>query len=133
LTPLLEGALQSVKRRSLVIIISDFISMPGWERSLSLLNQRHEVLAVRLWDPREATLPDIGPLIMEDAETGEQMYIDTHDRKFRQRFEEAARRREANLAEAFKHAGVDMLSLSTDEDLIRAIVRFATLRQQRRK
>jgi uncharacterized protein (DUF58 family) len=133
LTPLLEGALQSIKRRSLVIIISDFISAPGWERPLNLLNQRHEVLAVRLWDPRETTLPDIGPIIMEDAETGEQIYVDTHDRKFRQRFEEAARQREATLREAFKHAGVDMLSLSTDEDLIRAIIRFATLRQQRRK
>jgi uncharacterized protein (DUF58 family) len=133
LTPLLEGALQTIKRRSLVIIISDFISAPGWERPLCLLNQRHEVLAVRLWDPRETKLPDIGPMIMEDAETGEQMYVDTHDKKFRLRFEEAARRREAALNEAFKHAGVDMLSLSTDEDMIRAIIRFATLRQQRRK
>jgi uncharacterized protein (DUF58 family) len=98
-----------------------------------LLNQRHEVLAIRLWDPREVELPDIGPLIMEDAETGEQLYVDTHDRRFRQRFQEAARRREANLNEAFKRAGVDALSLSTEEDLVRAIVRFATLRQQRRK
>jgi uncharacterized protein (DUF58 family) len=98
-----------------------------------LLNQRHEVLAIRLWDPREVELPDIGPLIMEDAETGEQLYVDTHDRRFRQRFQEAARRRETDLNEAFKRAGVDALSLSTEEDLVRAIVRFATLRQQRRK
>jgi uncharacterized protein (DUF58 family) len=70
---------------------------------------------------------------MEDAETGEQLYVDTHDRKFRQRFQGAAQRREAALNEAFKRAGVDALSLSTEEDLVRAIVRFATLRQQRRK
>ena len=133
LTPLLEAGLHSIKRRSLIFIISDFISAPGWERPLNLLNQRHEVLAVRLWDPREVELPDIGPIIMEDAETGEQLYVDTHDRGFRQRFQEAARRREAALNEAFKHAGVDGLSLSTEEDLVRAIVRFATLRQQRRK
>ncbi len=133
LTPLLEAGLHSIKRRSLIFIISDFISAPGWERPLNLLNQRHEVLAVRLWDPREVELPDIGPIIMEDAETGEQLYVDTHDRRFRQRFQEAARRREAALNEAFKHAGVDGLSLSTEEDLVRAIVRFATLRQQRRK
>ena len=133
LTPLLEAGLRSIKRRSLIFIISDFISAPGWERPLSLLNQRHEVLAIRLWDPREVELPDIGPLIMEDAETGEQLYVDTHDRRFRQRFQEAARRREADLNEAFKRAGVDALSLSTEEDLVRAIVRFATLRQQRRK
>ena len=63
LTPLIEGGLHAIKRRSLVFIISDFISAPGWERPLSLLNQRHEVLAVRLWDPREIELPDIGPIM----------------------------------------------------------------------
>jgi uncharacterized protein (DUF58 family) len=133
LTPLLEAGLHAIKKRSLVFIISDFISAPGWERPLNLLNRRHEVLAIRLWDPREVELPDMGPIIMEDAETGEQLYVDTHDRRFRQRFQEAARRREAALNEAFKHSGVDALSLSTEEDLVRAIVRFATLRQQRRK
>ncbi len=79
LTPLLEAGLHSIKRRSLIFIISDFISAPGWERPLNLLSQRHEVLAIRLWDPREVELPDIGPVIMEDAETGEQLYVDTHD------------------------------------------------------
>jgi uncharacterized protein (DUF58 family) len=132
LTPLIEGGLYAIKRRSLVFIVSDFISAPGWERPLALLNQRHEVLAVRLWDPREVELPDIGPLIMEDAETGEQVYVDTHDRRFRSRFEEAARKREAALSAAFKQAGVDVLSLSTEQDLARAIVRFAALRRQRR-
>jgi uncharacterized protein (DUF58 family) len=91
------------------------------------------VLAIRVWDPREVELPDVGPIIMEDAETGEQLYVDTHDRGFRRRFQEAARQREAELNEAFKRSGVDALSLSTDEDLVRAIVRFAMLRQQHRK
>jgi uncharacterized protein (DUF58 family) len=128
----LQSALNSIKRRSLIFIISDFISEPGWEKPLSLLNQRHEVLAIRLWDPREVELPDIGVVVMEDAETGEQLYVDTHDRKFRQRFNDAALRREAALTESFKHAGVDALSLSTEEDLVRAIVRFAQQRKQRR-
>jgi uncharacterized protein (DUF58 family) len=133
LTPLLEGGLFSLKKRSLVFVISDFICAPGWERTLNLLNQRHEVLTVRLWDPRETELPDIGMVVMQDAETGEQMYVDTHDKRFRQRFEEAACQREAELAQAFKHAGVDVLPLSTEDDLVRAIVRFAALRRQRRK
>ncbi len=133
LTPLLNAGLQAIKQRSLIFIISDFISEPGWERPLKLLSQRHETLAIRLWDPREVDLPDIGPIIMEDAETGEQLYVDTHDKKFRQRFQAAAQRREAALNETFKRAGVDLLSLSTEEDLVRAIVRFATLRQRRRK
>ena len=78
-------------------------------------------------------LPDVGPLIMEDSETGEQLYVDTRDKTFRRRFQEAARQREASLTETFKGAGVDALSLSTEEDLVRAIVRFATLRAQRRR
>lgn len=132
LTPLLRGALNAIKRRSLVFVISDFICEPGWERPLKLLNQHHEVLAVRLWDPREVELPDVGPVVIEDAETGEQLYVDTHDRGFRQRFKDAATRREADLTEAFKRSGVDALSLSTGDDLVRAIVRFAKMRQQRR-
>ena len=91
------------------------------------------MLAVRLWDPREVELPDVGPLIMEDAETGEQLYVDTHDRGFRQRFEAAAARREAAIGDAFRRAGVEAVSLSTDEDLVRAIVRMATLRHRRRR
>jgi uncharacterized protein (DUF58 family) len=133
LTPLLEAGLYTIKKRSLIFVISDFISAPGWERPLNLLNRRHEVLAIRLWDPREVELPDIGPIIMEDAETGEQLYVDTHDKRFRQRFQEAAQRREAALNGMFKRSGVDALSLSTEEDLVRAIVRFATLRQRRRR
>ncbi|MCS6848936.1 MAG: DUF58 domain-containing protein [Anaerolineae bacterium] len=133
LTPLLESALSTFRRRSLIFIVSDFISAPGWERALHLLNRRHEVLAIRLWDPRESELPDIGLVVMEDAETGEQIYIDTSDKRFRKRFEEAARRREAALSEAFKRAGVDALSLSTEEDLVGAVMRFAMRRKRRRR
>lgn len=130
---LFEGALNSIKRRSLIFIISDFISEPGWEKPLNLLNQRHEVLAIRLWDPREVELPDLGMVVMEDAETGEQLFVDTHDPKFRKRFFEVAQQREEALKNAFKRAGVDALSLSTDDDLVRAIVRFAKQRKQYRK
>ena len=133
LTPLLQAGLNAIRRRSLVFVISDFISAPGWERPLSFLNQRHDVLAIRLWDPRETELPDIGPIYMEDAETGEQLWVDTSDKKFRQRFQAAAQERETTLNAAFKRAGVDVLPLSTEEDLVRTIVRFARQRRQRRK
>ncbi len=132
LAPLLRAGRRGIKRRSLVFIVSDFISEPGWERELDLLNRHHEVIAVRLQDPRETALPDVGPLIVEDAETGEQVLVDTHDRGFRQRFAEASARREAAVAAAFGRAGVDALALSTDDDLVRAIVRMATLRRRRR-
>ena len=132
LRPLLEIAYRTIKRRSVVILVSDFISQPGWERPLSLLDRRHEVLAVRLLDPREMELPDVGPVILEDAESGETLYVDTHDAGLRDRFQVAARAREAALGEAFGRAGIDAVSLSTDEDLVRAIVRMAMLRKRRR-
>jgi prepilin-type processing-associated H-X9-DG protein len=133
LSTLLEAGQHSIKGRSLVFVVSDFISVPGWERPLNLLTQRHEVLAVRLFDRREIELPDVGPLIMQDAESGEQLYVDTHDNGFRRRFEEAAERRDATLRDTFKRSGVDATSLATDEDLVEAIVRMATLRQRRRR
>ena len=132
LTPLLEAGHHAIKGRSLIFVISDFISTPGWERPLNLLTQRHEVLAVRLFDRREVELPDAGPLIMEDAETGEQLYVDPQDKRFRQRFREAAERRETTLRDAFRRSGVEAVSMSTDEDLVAAIVRMAKLRQRRR-
>ncbi len=129
----LRGALNSIKKRSLIFVISDFISAPGWESPLSLLNQHHEVVAIRLWDQAEMELPDIGMLVMEDAETGEQLYVDTHDRKFRNRFQSAMQQRESGLKQSFKRAGVDLLSLSTQEDMVRAIVGFAEKRKQMRR
>ncbi len=132
LTKLLIAASNAIKRRSLIFVISDFISAPGWNKPLNLLSRRHEVLCVRLTDPRETDLPDIGVVVMEDAETGQQLYIDTHDRKFRERFHQAAERRENELNEIFHRAGIDMLPLSTEDDLVRSIVRFAAMRKQRK-
>jgi uncharacterized protein (DUF58 family) len=132
LADLMETALRTIKRRSLVFIVSDFFTMPGWEKPLELLARRHEVLAIRLTDPRERELPDIGFVIMTDAETGEALHIDTHDRRFRRRFAEVVERRERALGAAFRRAGVDTLELSTEEDLVRAVVRFAATRKLRR-
>jgi uncharacterized protein (DUF58 family) len=133
LKAMLEGGLASIKKRSLVFVLSDFISVPGWERTLSLLNHRHEVLAIRLWDPSEVELPDVGPMWMEDAETGEQLYVDTHDPGFRVRFAQAARDREHALNTAFRRAGVEPWDLSTREDLVRALMRFASIRKRIRR
>jgi uncharacterized protein (DUF58 family) len=131
LTPLLEAGHHAIKGRSLVFVVSDFISAPGWERPLNLLSRRHEVLVVRLLDRHEVELPDVGPLLLEDAETGEQLYVDTHDPSFRARFRAAAEQREMSLRDAFGRSGVDAVSLSTHEDLVRAIVRMATRRPGR--
>ena len=131
LRELLLAAQRIVKRRSSVFVVSDFVSVPGWEATLGQLASSHEVTAVRLYDPLEMDLPDIGLVTMLDAESGEQLVVDTHDRGFRKRFAAAAQRREAGLREALARAGVDTLELSTDGDLMDAILRFADLRKQR--
>jgi len=133
LEDLLHSGFSVIKRRSLIFVVSDFISAPGWAKPLALLARRHEVIAVRLYDPLEMELPDIGLFVMQDAETGEQLFIDTHDKGFRKRFAELARRREAELRGAFRDAGVDALELATDDDLADAILRFAELRKRRRR
>jgi uncharacterized protein (DUF58 family) len=131
LEELLHTGFSVLKRRSLVFVVSDFISAPGWARPLALLARRHEVVAVRLYDPLEMELPDIGLFVMQDAETGEQLFIDTHDKGFRRRFAELAKKREEELRRAFREAGVDALELATDDDLADAIMRFADLRKRR--
>jgi uncharacterized protein (DUF58 family) len=131
LNVLLGNALSIIPRRSIVFVVSDFHSAPGWEKPLGQLVQRHEVLAVRLYDPLEMELPDIGLFVVQDAETGEQLFVDTNDRGFRKRFAAIAERREEELRTALSRAGVDTLELSTRDDLVDAILRFADLRRRR--
>ncbi len=131
LRELLRAAAQTIRKRSLVFVVSDFFSTPGWAAPLAQLVHRHEVIAVRLYDPLEHRLPDLGLVTMQDAETGEQLFVDTHDLAFRRRFVQAAERREAALREAFAAAGVDVLELSTEDDLVDALLRFADLRKRR--
>ncbi len=131
LADLLRLAAQLVRRRALLFVVSDFISVPGWTAPLGHLAQRHDVVAVRLLDPLETELPDLGLVVVQDAETGEQLFVDTHDRAFRRRFAAAAVRRDAALRAAFAEAGVDALELSTGDDLVEALSRFADLRKRR--
>lgn len=126
---LLVTATHVMQRRSLVFVVSDFITQPGWEKPLALLAQRHDVVAIRLYDPLEMTLPDLGLLTIQDAETAEQLLVDTHDKSFRSRFAAAVTQREDELHDAFSYAGVDVLELSTEDEIIDALFRFSELRK----
>ncbi|MBS0294542.1 MAG: DUF58 domain-containing protein [Proteobacteria bacterium] len=128
---LLMGAQRLLRRRSAVFVLSDFLSTPGWDKPLARLAQRHDVVAVRLLDPLELTLPDMGLLLLRDPETGEQLQVDTHERGFRHRFARLAAQREADLRDKLARAGVDTLELSTDDDLLAALLRFMDLRAHR--
>ncbi|MDO5693897.1 MAG: DUF58 domain-containing protein [Pseudomonadota bacterium] len=131
LSELLLAAANAIQRRSTIFVVSDFISEPGWEKPLGQLALRHEVIAVRLTDPLELELPDLGLLTLRDAETGEQLLVDTHSPGFRKRFAAIAAQREAELRESLARAGVDTLELSTHDDLLEAVLRFTDLRKQR--
>jgi uncharacterized protein (DUF58 family) len=127
----LREAGRIVRRRSALFLVSDFISMPGWEQPLQALAGRHDVVAVRLLDPLETRLPDLGLLTFQDAETGEQLFVDTHDKGFRRRFAAIAEAREDALRTTFAKAGVDAMELSTGDDTLDALARFSHMRRRR--
>jgi len=133
LTGALDAALGVVRRRSLVMVISDFIAAPGWERPLLQLAERNEVVAIRLVDPREYELPNAGVIVVEDAETGEQLTVDSSDAEFRHRLREAGEAREAELRATTLRAGVDIYEVSTQDELVPALVRIVASRRQRRR
>jgi uncharacterized protein (DUF58 family) len=133
LSRLLRAALGLARRRSLLVIVSDFITQPGWEQPLSLLTRRHDVVAIQVVDPRESELPAVGMVYVEDAETGEQIFVDTNDPVFRRRLAEASRERQDELVAAARRAGTDIHPVATDDDLVRALARISELRRRRRR
>ena len=129
----ITDAARMVRRRALIFVVSDFISPQGWERPLGQLAARHDVVAVRLTDPLEIQMLNLGLITFQDSETGEQLFVDTHDPGFRRRFAAAAEAREQTLREVFARSGVDALELSTEDDVADAVLRFADMRKHRAK
>ena len=127
---LLSQAQAVIRRRASIFLVSDFITQPDWHASLSQLARRHEVVAIRLRDRLEQEIPNIGLLLMQDAETGEQLLVDGNDAGFRARFARIAAERENLLRQGLTRAGVDCLELTTDEPLDQAILRFTQLRKR---
>lgn len=133
LAVLLRAASGLARRRSLVVVVSDFITAPGWEPHLGRLAQRHDVVAIQVTDPRELDLPDAGAVYVEDAETGEQIFVDTSDPGFRARLRAAADQRQGEIDAATARSGVELYRVGTDDDLVRSLARIASLRRRRRR
>jgi uncharacterized protein (DUF58 family) len=133
LADLLRRAEPWLKQRAVVFLVSDFISEPGWEPLLGRLGQRHEMLAVRLLDPIDHALPHLGLVRLHDSETGEQLLVDLEDRGLHERYARLAADRDTKLQDGLARAGVDVLELSTEEDLGLALLRFARQRQAQRQ
>lgn len=132
LAAMLRLAATASRRRSLVFVLSDFIGDSGWDRALALLAHRHEVVVVRIVDPVELDLPDLGLVVVEDAETGEQVLVDTSDPLLRQRLGAEVRAREDALAAAMRRAGVAAHRITTDQDLVRALIDLVRRSRRRR-
>ncbi|MFI7109751.1 DUF58 domain-containing protein [Nonomuraea sp. NPDC050227] len=122
---MLDAAGRLARRRALVVVLSDFIGEGDWERSLQRLARRHEVVALRIVDAADDALPEAGLIVVEDAETGEQLVVDSADPLLRARFREAVDARDARLAAGMRRAGVPVHRVATDRDLTDTLVELA--------
>ncbi|GAA2209608.1 DUF58 domain-containing protein [Nonomuraea monospora] len=131
LAEMLEAAGRLARRRALVVVLSDFIGEGDWERSLRRLARRHEVVALRIVDTADDVLPEAGLIVVEDAETGEQLVVDSADPLLRVRFREAVDARDAELTAGMRRAGVPVHRVDTDRDLAEALVEVVTKTRER--
>ncbi|HEX7575593.1 MAG TPA: DUF58 domain-containing protein [Candidatus Methanoperedens sp.] len=121
-----------LKKKSVIFVISDFQDDPrNIKKPLQVLKNRHDIIAVRLWDVREQELPDIGLIELEDEETGEQILVDTGDPGFRMRFKEMVESRNNKISQITKRLEIDMIEISTSEDWIQPILKFFKMRVNR--
>ena len=118
----LEYMTNSIKKRCTCFVMSDFIDEHDFAHALAIANRKHDVVALRVYDPRENQLPPVGMMYLRDAETGEQMWVDTSDKKLREAYEKYAFVREKELDAIFKRSGVDVANIRSDEDYVRALI-----------
>ncbi|MFD1539353.1 DUF58 domain-containing protein [Nonomuraea guangzhouensis] len=131
LAEMLDAAGRLARRRALVVVLSDFIGDGDWERALQRLARRHEVVALRIVDTADDVLPEAGLIVVEDAETGEQLVVDSADPLLRVRFREAVDARDARLAAGMRRAGVPVHRIDTDRDLAEALVEVVSRTRDR--
>jgi uncharacterized protein (DUF58 family) len=117
-------------RRTIVFLLSDFLDR-DFERSFKRTGRRHDLIAIRMTDPREEELPAVGLLELEDAETGERVLLDTGSRSVRTAFAESARARREELRQLARLSRVDLVEVSTDGGHLDALIRFFKLRERR--
>ncbi|MGJ6967428.1 DUF58 domain-containing protein [Streptosporangium sp. G11] len=122
LAEMLDAAGRLARRRALIVVLSDFIGDGDWERSLQRLARRHEVVALRIVDTADDVLPEAGLIVVEDAETGEQLVVDSADPLLRVRLRAAVDARDARLKAGMRRAGVPVHRIDTDRDLAEALV-----------
>jgi uncharacterized protein (DUF58 family) len=116
-----------IKKRSTAFIISDFIDSE-FDSTLRIANNKHDIAALQVFDVRESVLPNVGLIKVKDAEEGKRMWIDTADKRLRTSYKNSWNERQLALQKIFKQAGVDSVSMSTNDDYVRTLMRLFRLR-----
>jgi len=129
LSAAIDGLRRPERRRGMAVIISDFLGPINWMRPLRAIAGRHEVLGIEVLDPRDVELPDVGDVILQDAETGLTREF-TIDAKLRDEFGKAAAAHRTEVARTLRRCGAPLLSLRTDRDWISDVVRFVSNRRR---
>jgi uncharacterized protein (DUF58 family) len=126
----LEYLSRVIKRRSIVFLVSDFLT-ENYEKSLQVANRKHDIIAINIIDPREVELPSIGFIEMEDAETGETVIVDTSNPAIRGSFYNESKDERDKREKFFKSIGVDNINIKTDRSYVEPITRFFRMRARR--
>ncbi|HNX88328.1 MAG TPA: DUF58 domain-containing protein [Paludibacteraceae bacterium] len=117
----------AIKKHSTAFVISDFMDH-GFDRTLQIANRKHDIAALQVYDIREAEIPNVGLIKLKDAETGERIWVDTADKRLRTTYKHKWNERQLELQKTFKQSGVDSVTMSTDEDYVRALMKLFRLR-----
>lgn len=121
-----------IRRRCVAFVVSDFMG-PEFRRPLGVVGRRHDLIAVSVTDPREVSMPNVGLVELEDAETGEIILIDTGSTSVRGRYESMGTERSAELADFFRSLGIDQVPIMTDRDYVKTLVAFFRRRERRQR
>ena len=118
----LEFLTSAIKKRCTTFIISDFINSSDYYKSMSIANSKHDLIALQVYDKREAELPDVGLMRMMDSETGEERWINTGSKKTRQAYQKWWFERQQRMYITAQRSKVDVASLATDEDYVKSLM-----------
>lgn len=126
----LEYLLKGLKRRSIVFVVSDFED-ENFIKPLQVLNQKHDVIAIQILDKREKELPPIGLLKLQDAESLEEVWVDTTNRNFRQIYTDLIEQKRQNFVKETKSINLDLIQIDTSESYVNPLVSFFKMREKR--
>ena len=126
----LEYLARVVRRRAVVFLVSDFFDT-GYQKALAVAGRRHDVIVIRMGDPRERELPAVGYIELEDAETGERLTVNVSDPTFREAFDRDVTETRAALEREFRKTGIDVIEISTDRPYADRLMRFFRQRAKR--